>query len=293
MKINDINIKTTPVEFYKPQDYKRTYTKEMFGKEQWIPLDLIKVDMDVQRTLDPKHAANIATKFDPASFGRVTVTQREDGYYYAINGQHRMNALREVGLTEVPCIVINCIDKQDEGQSFIKINENAKSVSTIDKYRIGVSAGVKEWLRVKEVLDFAGIAKVSSNPGSFRSVGTIYKEINKGATERNREENMTVCKIALKVLNATAKDLGDVDFIATAGMICFCRAYALDGTVGINDMEQRFKDISYKQLVREAKNMKKQSASGRVINYMAYLLHSEYNKNISKAKKLPLRIDIY
>lgn len=289
----NIDFKTTPVEFVEPKEYKRYYTKEMFGKEEWIPLEKIKIDNDVQRTLDEKHASSIATKFDPASFGRITVNQRDDGFYYAINGQHRMNAIREIGFTEAPCIVVSCTDKKDEGNTFIKINEHAKAVSTIDKYRIGVSAGVREWLRTKEVLDFAGITKVSTNPNSFRAVGTIYKEINKGCTERNREENMTVCKIALRVLNQTASNIGEIDYITTAGMISFARAYALDGTVGINDMQQRFKDTSYRSLAKEAKNMKKQSSGGKVINYMAYLLHTEYNKNISKAKKLPLRIDIY
>ncbi|MGL5348299.1 MAG: ParB/RepB/Spo0J family partition protein [Peptostreptococcaceae bacterium] len=292
--MNNIDFKNTRVEFVEPKKIERKYSKEMFGSERWIPMSQIKIDMDVQRTLDAKHAKNIAKKFDPASFGRVTVNQREDGLFYAINGQHRMDALKELGFTECPCIVINCIDKKDEGQSFIKINENAKAVSTIDKYRIGVSAEVSEWLKVKAVLDFAGITRVSGNPNSFRSVGTIYKEINQGSSERNREENTTVCKIALKVLKNTCQTLGEMDYITVSGMITFCRAYALDGTVSMADMESRFKDISYIKLTREAKNMKKQSGGNcKVINYMAFLLHTEYNKNIAKSKKLPLRIDIY
>lgn len=292
--MNNIDFKTTSVEFAKPEGIKRKYSKEMFGQERWIPISEIKIDLDVQRTLDENHAKSIAKKFDPASFGRVTVSQREDGFYYAINGQHRMDALRELGFTECPCIVINCIDKKDEGQSFIKINENAKSVSTIDKYRIGVSAEVPEWLKVKAVLDFAGIDKVSTNPNSFRAVGTLYKEINKGSSERNREENTTVCKIALRTLRRTCSALGDMDYVTLSGMIVFCRAYALDGTVTMAEMESRFKDVSYSRLTREAKGMKKQSGgNGKIVNYMAFLLHTEYNKNIAKNKKLPLRIDIY
>ena len=58
--------------------------------------------------------------------------------------------------------------------------------------------------------------------------------------------------------------------------------------------KNRFKDVSYARLAREAKNMKKQSGgSGKIVNYMAFLLHTEYNKNLTKNKKLPLRIDIY
>ena len=292
--MNNIDFKTTQVQFVEPKGITKKYTREMFGRESWIPVDQIKIDFEVQRELDENHSKSIAKKFDPASFGRVTVTQREDGFYYAINGQHRLNALRELNITECPCIVINCVDRKDEGQSFIKINENAKSVSTIDKYRIGVSAEVPSWMKVKEVIDFAGIEKVSSSPSSFRSVGTIYKEINRGSSERNKEENMTVCKLALRVLRRTCSSLNEMDYITVSGMITFCRAYGLDGTATMANMENRFKDVSYARLAREAKNMKKQSGgSGKIVNYMAFLLHTEYNKNLTKNKKLPLRIDIY
>lgn len=149
-------------------------------------------------------------------------------------------------------------------------------------------------MKVKEVIDFAGIEKVSSSPSSFRSVGTIYKEINRGSSERNKEENMTVCKLALRVLRRTCNSLNEMDYITVSGMITFCRAYGLDGTATMANMENRFKDVSYARLAREAKNMKKQSGgSGKIVNYMAFLLHTEYNKNLTKNKKLPLRIDIY
>ena len=75
--MKNIDLKTTKVQFIEPKAITRKYTREMFGKETWIPVDQIKIDFEVQRELDENHSKFIAKRFDPASFGRVTVTQRE------------------------------------------------------------------------------------------------------------------------------------------------------------------------------------------------------------------------
>lgn len=129
------------------------YKKEMFGVEMWLPINEIKVDIEVQRDLQPSHVQKIIRKFDPSAFGRLTVTQREDGHYYCTNGQHRLRALETLGFTQAPCIVVKLYNKKDEGLNFININEQSAKVSNIDKYRIGVSSEIEPWLRVKEWCD--------------------------------------------------------------------------------------------------------------------------------------------
>ena len=66
------------------------FEKYMFGREEWIRTDRIKVDLAVQRELQETHVSRILKKFDPQSFGRLTVSLRQDGYYYCSDGQHRL-----------------------------------------------------------------------------------------------------------------------------------------------------------------------------------------------------------
>ena len=156
MDINNTKVEFIDVEKEISKPVK--FTKEMFGIDAWIPVDKLKVDIRVQRELQDTHVTRLQRKFDPAAFGRLSVSPREDGYYYVQDGQHRLALAKAVGLTEVPCIIHSLESLRDEGRAFIKINENSAKISGIDKYRIGVASEVVEYLRVKECVDYAGLS---------------------------------------------------------------------------------------------------------------------------------------
>ena len=80
MKLSDYNYEIIDVE--KEISKPIRYTKEMFGEDAWIRVDKLKIDIRVQRELQDFHVDRILRKFDPSSFGRISVSPREDGFYY-------------------------------------------------------------------------------------------------------------------------------------------------------------------------------------------------------------------
>ncbi len=62
-----------------------------------IKADDLNVDRGYQRAAGTSYINKIAREFDPALFGIITVAERDDGSYWILNGQHRVEAMRKMG----------------------------------------------------------------------------------------------------------------------------------------------------------------------------------------------------
>lgn len=266
------------------------YKKEMFGEEQWLPIKDIKVDIEVQRDLQNSHVQKIVRKFDPTSFGRLTVTQREDGSYYCTNGQHRLRALEILGFTQAPCVIVKLYSKKDEGLNFININEQSAKVSNLDKYRIGVSSEIESWLRVQECIESVGL-KVGSGEYGVSCVSVIYKIINSSKLDTSRQRDIEAMKKTLYILNKVYGTKG-VTNVNVQGMYTFVKYHVQSGDTSTSEVVDRLKGTHYKDFSTKANSLKDSNGGkGKLVSYVAYLFYVEYNKGL-KRNKLPLKISI-
>ena len=265
------------------------YTKEMFGIDMWIPIDKLKVDIRVQRELQETHVDKLQKKFDPAAFGRISVSPREDGYYYVQDGQHRVALAKAVGLTEVPCIVHSLESLRDEGRAFIKINENSAKITGVDKYRIGVASEVVEYLRIKECVDYAGL-RIGTGINCINCVSAIYRNINSATLLSSIEANMRSMKKTLYILNKCYGVEG-INHLTVQGMFLFAKTYLEAGYTDVETCINRFNNINIKDLIARAYDMKN-NGKGKTISYVAYLFLVEYNKKLKPTNKLPMHIEV-
>lgn len=287
-----MNILNTKVEFIdvdKEISKPIKYTREMFGIDMWIPVDKLKVDIRVQRELQDTHVDKLQKKFDPAAFGRISVSPREDGYYYVQDGQHRVALAKAVGLTEVPCIVQSLESLRDEGRAFIKINENSAKITGVDKYRIGVASEVVEYLRIKECVDYAGL-RIGTGVNAINCVSCIYRAINQATLLSSIEANMRNMKKTLYILNKCYGVEG-INHLTVQGLFLFAKTYLETGYTDVETCINRFNNINIKDLIARAYDMKN-NGKGRTISYVAYLFLVEYNKKLKPTNKLPMHIEV-
>ena len=287
-----MNILNTKVEFIdvdKEISKPIKYTREMFGIDMWIPVDKLKVDIRVQRELQDTHVDKLQKKFDPAAFGRISVSLREDGYYYVQDGQHRVALAKAVGLTEVPCIVQSLESLRDEGRAFIKINENSAKITGVDKYRIGVASEVVEYLRIKECVDYAGL-RIGTGVNAINCVSCIYRAINQATLLSSIEANMRSMKKTLYILNKCYGVEG-INHLTVQGMFLFAKTYLETGYTDVETCIGRFKNINIKELINRAYDMK-ENGRGKTVSYVAYLFLVEYNKKLKPTNKLPIHIEV-
>lgn len=290
MKKNKENIVVTPAPT-EQENVVGKISKELFGVESWIPLQELEVDIVAQRNLMESQVKKIMSNFTPESFGRITVSKRkETGKYMVQDGQHRAEALRRLGFSEAPCIIVNSPTVKEEASNFIKINLGSASVSALDKYRIGVTAKVPEYLNVKECVESVGL-EIGSGTGKVSAVASISSYINAPSKEESRAKKRNTMKTALEILKETA----GIDYInqtSIFGMCIFCKHYVDNGTVEKETVIERFKNINLQELIQNAQAWKNNSTRGRIVTYLAYLLVEQYNKGLKGRKKLINNINV-
>lgn len=265
------------------------YTKEMFGEDAWIPVEKLKIDMRVQRELQETHVTKLLGKFDPSAFGRLSVNLREDGFYYVSDGQHRLEIAKRLGLSEVPCVVNKLESLRDEGRSFIKINQNSAKVSGIDKYRIGVSSEVEEYLRIKECVDYAGL-RIGTGLNQINCVSAIYRLINQATLLTSIEANIRNMKKTLYILNK-CYGVDGINHLTVTGLFIFVRTYLETGLTTTEAIIERLSTINIRELISKANDMKS-NGNGKTVSYVAYLFLIEYNKKLKVSNKLPMHIEV-
>lgn len=77
-----------------PKDDGRRNQRE--ARLRWVPISLMRTSPVAQRELNQSRVDYIAANFDPEDLGTPTVSHR-DGHFYVIDGQHRVEALKQIG----------------------------------------------------------------------------------------------------------------------------------------------------------------------------------------------------
>jgi hypothetical protein len=146
----------------------------------WVPLALMRVAPLAQRELRGEWVNELIRDFNPDRVGVLTVNYRE-GYYYVVDGQHRVEAMRGIGWEDqqVECRVYENLTIQEEAELFLALNKRL-AVGPIPQYKVGLTACRPEEMAIQAVLEplnlRVGQGKVD---GSITAVGTlrrIYRE---------------------------------------------------------------------------------------------------------------------
>lgn len=161
------------------------------GTLKIIPISDLRIDTAYQRRMSPGSIQNIrriCTAFDWTKFLPVIVVATRDGdddVYSVVDGQHRTTAALTLGMTQVPCYVLDCSHAK-AAAAFAAINGNITRVSQQDIWFAELAAGVPEAHQLKKVLDASGV-KVVRKREAFRAGETSSIAVLKRARERYGE----------------------------------------------------------------------------------------------------------
>jgi hypothetical protein len=128
------------------------------GEYRELPIEELSVDFIYQRTEQSEATIlRIARDFTWMSFGTIIVAVR-DGWYYVVDGQHRVEALRRRGDVEyVPSIVFQSIEAAEEAKSFLDTCTVRTPLHAMSKWRTRLAGGyspeveVDRWLKEHEL----------------------------------------------------------------------------------------------------------------------------------------------
>lgn len=143
---------------------------------RWVALEKMKVSALAQRELNHARVDRIAANFDPEELQTPTVSLR-DGHYYIIDGQHRVEAIRQIGWSDqqIQCWVYEGLTEQEESEKFLKLNDTL-AVHSFDKFKIGVNAGREVETAIQRIVQSNGLVISRDEiPGAIRAVGTLRR----------------------------------------------------------------------------------------------------------------------
>ena len=130
-----------------------------------VPTGELRVDPSVQRTLDVSRCKRMADSFTPTAVGTIVVSERANGEKFIVDGMHRHKTCElEGSMSELACEIHYGLDLEDEAQLFLIKNRESKGVGAYDQYKVGVTAGLGEYVATRDVLAKRGL--VISNGGS-------------------------------------------------------------------------------------------------------------------------------
>lgn len=143
---------------------------------QWVPISKMRVSPVAQREINPGRVAKLAANFDLEQMGNPTVNER-DGWFWIIDGQHRIEALKEIefGAYDVQCWTYVGLTEEEEAEKFLKLNDTL-AVDVFYKFRAGVHAGRETECEINRVVLANGcVVSRDEIPGAIRAVGTLRR----------------------------------------------------------------------------------------------------------------------
>lgn len=140
----------------------------------------LKVDPIVQRNLTEARARRIADELYLTALGLVCVARRvrvvngrRQVSYYIVDGQHRVFALRLLGIETVRCEVHYDLTRKQEGDLFLLRNREARTVAPLEQYRIGLASGQPICVETEKVLQAHGLEMASCRKSSTNRVSSV------------------------------------------------------------------------------------------------------------------------
>lgn len=97
---------------------------------------MLEIDSDYQRFVNDKAVNRIVKEWDDRLVKPLKVSQREDGKYYVIDGQHTLSAWKIVhGNVPIPCQVYTGLTRTEEKDLFVKQSGIVTRVTVAEKLR--------------------------------------------------------------------------------------------------------------------------------------------------------------
>jgi Family of unknown function (DUF6551) len=228
---------------------------ERDARLKWVPVADMKTSPLAQRELQQGRVDQLIANFDLEQLGTPTVNHR-DGYWYIIDGQHRVAALKGIGWgdQQVQCWAYEGLTEKDEAEKFLKLNDYL-AVNAFAKFRVGVQADRQEESDIDRIVRAQGlhIAKGRNSGGSVGAVSTLRKVYRRSPATLAR---------TLRIIRDAYGDAGlDAPVIEGVGLVCHRYNGLLSDERAISTLGSAHGGVT--GLLNKAEVLRKQTSSPR------------------------------
>jgi hypothetical protein len=232
---------------------------------------------DYQRVTNPKQVENIVKNFDEAKLGTLTVSLR-DGKYYAIDGAHRLSALRSLKYTHAMCEILTGLTHEQEADYFMRQGQDKRALKPVDLFKAGIIAGDEKCVKINEIVKTNSF-QIGFSHKNFYLLGAVHALFSIAEDYGYDILDDTLCLIAntwagISKATSGAALLGVAEFVSRYGVIDFDKR--LCDCFGVVWYE-------YKELMRGSQYTLKAR------KYFCRILVDHYNKGLGNKSKKKLK----
>ena len=187
---------------------------EREARLRWVPLTQMRVNPLAQRDINPARVSRLAAEFDPEKMGAPTDNHR-GGWYYLIDGQHRIAALKAwmPGWEDqqVQCWTYEHLSEAEEAEKFLSLND-ILPVRAFSKFKVSVQAGRGEEADMDRIVRALGL-RIARGNGGISAVATLRRVYSRGGP--------AVLSRALRIIRDAYGDAGlEGPVIDGIGLLC-------------------------------------------------------------------------
>jgi len=195
---------------------------ERTARLRWVPLKQMQVNPLAQRTLNQARVHQLVACFEVEQMGAPVVSHR-GGWYYLIDGQHRIEALKLwLGSWEdqqAQCWCYEGLSEAAEAEVFLKLNDTLP-VAAFAKFKVSVQAGRNAEADVDRIVRALGL-RIARGSGGISAVATLRRVHSGGGP--------AVLSRALRIIRDAYGEAG-LDGPVIEGIGLLCQRY--DGQLG-------------------------------------------------------------
>jgi ParB-like nuclease domain len=135
---------------------------------EWIKLESLLIDERYQRSTETPRSRNIiygmVKCWDWRLCQPLSVSRRNDGCLYVVDGQHRLSGAQERGdIPYLPCVITSHSDHADEAETFVALNCRRQKLSQGDIFSASLASGDPHAQEVAEIVARAGLTFARHN----------------------------------------------------------------------------------------------------------------------------------
>lgn len=124
----------------------------------YIPVKMFRIDHDAYQRPLQSSVKNIMDNWENDKCDPITVNYRSDGYYYVINGQHRIEAARAKGILQIVADVFVGLTIKEEANLFAGQYDGVTKLNPIDSFKANVTRGEEIDTLIKGVCNKYGVS---------------------------------------------------------------------------------------------------------------------------------------
>jgi hypothetical protein len=192
---------------------------------KWLAVSRCHVDQRYQRSLESRRSQalidRLVERFKWSAFQAVLAVKDGKGGYFVIDGQHRAEAARRLGIKEVPGVLLEAASLEEQARAFVEANQSRVAINAFALFHARLAAGDEDAAELGRLCRKAGISiprypipADKIKPGETLALGTLAAIAKKQPAS-----------IAVLIFQAVAEPYGGIagalraDFFAAAALL--------------------------------------------------------------------------